>query len=543
MPAMRASLLALRVETNFGLADALIVGLYLLASLAIGIYAHRYVGRLQDYLVAGRTLRLKLGVATMIATELGLVTLMYSGQQGFKQGPAALHIGLISFFAVLLIGLTGFIVYRLRATGVMTVPEFYARRYNTRVRWVGGVILATAGIANMGVFLQVDAKFLIAVTGMQEIEVAGWEASTALMWVMIAMMTVVLIYTALGGMVSVVVTDLMQFLLLTLGIAIVTVAVIVHVGWSNVFATVQTQLGRPGFDPLAIADEASGGGGYGLTYVLWMAWLMVSAAALWQSSTIRALSAKSPLIAKQVYALSSIGYLARMVLPAFWGICAYVFILNAPEPLRSVFLDDAGHVRRTAEGIEVDTLYAVPLLIGRAVPTVLLGVVCAGMLAASMSTYSSYLLCWASVITQDIVAPLCRGGLSNRARILLTRFWVVLIGVYLVIFGLLFYTPDIWSFLAATGTVYLSGASAVVVLGLYWKRASTAGAAAALVVGLLGLLAPLKAWLPGGWANASWLANEASVALVTVAASWTAMIALSLLFPDRPAAVAEESKA
>lgn len=523
----------MHIATNFGPIDWAIVAAYLIGSLAVGIYAHRYVGRLQDYLVAGRTLRVKLGVATMIATELGLVTLMYMGQQGFLGGPAAMHMAVASFLGVLAIGLSGFIVYRLRASGVMTVPEFYQQRYNARVRWLGGVILAISGIVNMGVFLQVDAKFLIAVTGIEQIQPSGWEAGAALKWVMIGMITVVLVYTALGGMVSVVVTDLFQFIVLSLGMLIVTAAAITRLGWSEVFDTVQQQLGREAFDPLA-------SGQYGWAYVVWMVWISLAAGALWHSATLRALSTRSPQVAKQVFALSSVGFLARFAIPAFWGLCAYVFVLNGPESVRGMFLDAAGSVRTTASGEKVDTLYAMPLFIGQTVPSVLLGIVCAGMLAASMSTYSSYLLCWSSVITQDIVGPLWP-TLGQRGRIVLTRLGVVLIGAYLVAFGLFFYTPDIWKFLAATGTVYLSGASAIVVLGLYWKRASSTGALAALLLGVLGMAGAFKGLVARtGWIadDGSWparlLSSESNVALATVAASWTAMIVLSLVFPDRP---------
>src|SRR5205814_312806 len=189
-----------------------------------------------------------------------------------------------------------------------------------------------------------------------------------------------------------------------------------------------------------------------------------AAGALWHSATLRALAAQSPEVAKQVFAWSSIGFLARFAIPIFWGLCAYVYVLTGPDELHRLFLDDAGKVRTvinaTGDAVEVDTLYALPVMIGQTVPTVLLGLICAGMLAASMSTYSSYLLCWSSVITQDIVAPLVPGGLSGRARIAVTRLGVVLIGVYLVVFGLLYYTPDIWKFLAGTGTIYLSGSSA-----------------------------------------------------------------------------------
>lgn len=504
------------IPTNFSTIDWLIVGVYLLGSLVIGVYAHRYVGRLDDYLVAGRTLKLNLGVATMIASELGLVTLMYMGQQGFKGGPAAIHIAVAYFLGVVVIGLTGFTVYRLRATGVMTVPEFYERRYNRVVRWVGGVILAVSGILNMGIFLQVDAKFVVAVTGLDVIPATGWEAGPALIWVMAGMMTIVLVYTALGGMVSVVVTDLFQFIVLALGMAIVTLCAVSRIGWSEVFSTLERLRGEPAFNPLASED-------YGWAYVAWMVFMSLAAGSLWHSATLRALSARSPTVAKHVFARSSIGFLARYAIPIFWGLCAYVFVLSGPTEIRSLFLDDAGRIRTLEpEGAEVDTLYALPILIGRTVPSVLLGIVCAGMLAASMSTYSSYLLCWSSVLTQDVVAPLCRRGLSSPARILLTRVWVVLIGLFLIVFGLFYYTPDVWRFLACTGTIYLSGASAAVILGLYWRRASSAGALAALVLGL-----------SGAYAAFAEMASQTALALATVAASWGAMIGLSLLMPDK----------
>jgi SSS family solute:Na+ symporter len=513
------------IATNFGLLDWLVVVLYLLGSLGLGIYAHRYVGRLQDYLVAGRAVRLHLGIATMVASELGLVTLMYMAQQGFTGGPAALHIAIAYFLGVLVIGLTGFVVYRLRASGVMTVPEYYEQRYNKTVRWVGGVLLAVSGITNMGVFLQVDAKFIIAVTGIQPVNVSGWEAGPTLIWVMSAMMAIVLVYTALGGMVSVIVTDLFQFVVLSLGMLIVTILAVRQLGWTEVFATVERQLGQPGFDPLVSPS-------YGWTYVLWMVWISLAAGALWHSATVRALASRSPDVARRVFLWSSIGFLARFAIPIFWGLCAFVYLQTAPEPTRGLFFDEGGKPR------DVDTLYALPVMIGQVVPTVLLGVIVAGMLAASMSTYSSYLLCWSSVLTQDVIAPLVPGGLSAEARVLLTRILVVVQGIYLVLFGILFYTPDIWKFLAGTGTVYLSGASAVVVLGLYWRRASSTGALAALLLGLLGILVAFQdllkevAWFRGR-------VSEASLALITVVASWGAMVVLSLLFPDPPKVEAE----
>ena len=143
------------IGSNFGTVDWAIVGLYMLATVAIGLYANRYIRNMSDYIVAGRSLKPYLAVATMIGSELGLVTVMYSAQKGFTGGIAAFHIGLIAGIVTLIIGLTGFIVVPLRELGVMTIPEFYEKRFSRGVRIFGGLLLALSGILNMGLFLKV----------------------------------------------------------------------------------------------------------------------------------------------------------------------------------------------------------------------------------------------------------------------------------------------------------------------------------------------------------------------------------------------------
>ena len=130
------------ISSNFGTVDWAIVALYMLGTVAIGLYANRYIRNMSDYIVAGRSLKPYLAVATMIGSELGLVTVMYSAQKGFTGGFAAFHIGLIAGIVTLIIGLTGFIVVPLRELGVMTIPEFYERRFSRGVRIFGGLLLA-----------------------------------------------------------------------------------------------------------------------------------------------------------------------------------------------------------------------------------------------------------------------------------------------------------------------------------------------------------------------------------------------------------------
>ena len=122
------------LPTNFGTLDWLIVAVYMAATVGVGLYMNRYIRDMGDYILAGRSLKSRLAVATMIGSELGLVTVMYSAQKGFTGGFAAFHIAVIAGVVTFIVGMTGFIVVPLRRLGVMTIPEFYEKRFSRGVR-------------------------------------------------------------------------------------------------------------------------------------------------------------------------------------------------------------------------------------------------------------------------------------------------------------------------------------------------------------------------------------------------------------------------
>ena len=178
-------------------------------SVIVGFIVKRYIRNMADYVTAGRSLGTYLGVATMTGTEMGLITVMYSAQKGFVAGFSAFHIAVITAVVAFFVGLSGLFVYRLRQMEILTIPEYYERRFGRKTRIVGGIILSIAGILNMGLFLKVGSIFIVGITGMSDV---GY----ALPGVMITLLVLVLIYTVLGGMVSVVITDYIQFVVLSL---------------------------------------------------------------------------------------------------------------------------------------------------------------------------------------------------------------------------------------------------------------------------------------------------------------------------------------
>jgi len=436
-----------------GAVDWILISIYLAFVLGAGFLTRRFVGGLADYLVAGRQLRTHLAVATLSATELGLVTVMYQAEEGYVNGFSAFVIGLIACAGYFFIGVSGFIIKKLRQFRVMTVPEFYEIRYSRGIRVIGALVLTASGVLNMGMFVYIGGIFLVNVMGINP---------QYLPHTMTILMAVVLLYTILGGMVGVVLTDYVQFVVMTIGGGLATYFAVRAVGWDSIVSVLEVQKGEAAFNPVAAIHPS-----YGWPFIFWQILVQLGAAALWPPSTTRALSTDSPATSKKVFAIAGLTFMGRAVLPMTWGIAAFVWL-----------------TQKGLAGQLGSNLEAMPQFLRAVLPAGIIGLVTAGMLAAFMSTHDSYLLCWSSVITQDIIAPLARRPLSPKARILVTRVSIVLVGIFLVVWGLWFKLPETaWRYMAITGSMYTAGALTVIGLGLYWKRCNTVGAYCGIILG------------------------------------------------------------
>lgn len=510
--------------TNFTAFDWGIVIVYLALSVMIGIIANKYVGSMSDYVVAGRGMRTALGIATLTGTEMGLVTVMYSAQKGFTGGFAAFHIGIMAGGLAFFIGVTGFIVARLRRERVLTIPEYYGKRFGKKAQVIGGLMLAFGGILNMGMFLKAGSMFIVGITGLPD---DGW----VLKGIMIALLALVLTYTVLGGMISVILTDYVQFVVLSLGLFAATILAIMKLGWAPIFDTMIEAKGEAAFNPV-MAES-----GFGPGYIGWMAFLGLVNCALWPTAVARALSCDSEATVKRQYMWSSISFAIRNIVPYFWGICAFVWIIGHPD-LNAVFFP-AGP---DGEG-GLDSLYAMPVFLGQLLPAGIIGLLTAAMIAAFMSTHDSYLLCWSSVLANDVLKPIMGPRLTDKGTVLATRVFVVLIGLCILAISFLFpLREDLWDYMAVSGAIYFTGAFAVLTGGLYWKRASTGGAICALLAGgtaVFGLGAVQRAILTLlGYGEARideimGIFTGARVGLFTVALTVVVMVVASLLLPDK----------
>ncbi len=438
--------------------DGSIVGVYLLVTMIAGLAVRKYVGKVEDFLVAGREMNVYLGIASLAATEFGIITCMYTAQAGYEKGFAGATPGILQALAMLVIGWTGFCIKPLRESGAMTIPELYQRRFGGGVRRAAGVVIVLGGLLNMGVFLRIGGEFLVVTTGFD---------TKYLVATMAALLVLVAVYTVLGGMLSVLVTDFLQFVVMSVGLIVVTILVLYHVGWDKLVDTVAQKHGEGGFNPFVNKSQ-------GWQFVAFQALHNTAATLTWQTVTARLLAAKDTKTGQQIFTRTSFFFVCRFLIPGIWGIAALATL--APAAYLTLGLDMQQHA----------SLYAMPLFLSTFVPIGLMGLLVAAMLAADMSTDSSYMLTWASVIYNDILAPFKRPGWNETKGLLLNRAIVACIGVFLLFYGLLYpLEGNLWDYLSTTGTIYLASMSVLLVACCYWKRANSWGAAAAIAVGAL----------------------------------------------------------
>lgn len=451
--------------TNFNwFVDGPFVLLYILGSVIAGLAVRRYVKKVDDYLVAGRKVDLYLGIASLSATEFGIVTCMANSQLGYKYGFVGIMPGIAVFIAMIFVGWTGFCIRPLRDHQVVTLPELFDQKFGKKVRWASALVIVLGGLLNMGVFLRIGGEFLTVVLG---VDIVYLEV------IMTILLIIVAFYTVLGGMMSVLITDYMQFIVMSVGVIAFTLMILWQFGWENLVVSLENTYGEQAFNPFA-------GGQYGFYRIALDALVGLATVLTWQTMVTRVLASEDSRTGQQIYLGTAPFFLVRFLLPALFGIGALYYFTDAGYSPESPIL-------------------AMPQLMAIIVPAGLFGLIVAGMLAADMSTNSSYLLAWSSVIYNDLLEPVHRNRWPEKKGILVNRILVGLIGLFLLFYGLWYpLKGDLWVYLQVTGSIYLSSMMVLLIAACYWNRANSWGAMAAILMGgLIPITYLILQYLPG----------------------------------------------
>ena len=462
-----------------------IVVVYMLLMLAIGYYSSKKITSNTDFMVAGRRLGPFLMAGTLAATEigggssLGVVANAY-GKWGLS---AAWYIIAMGIAFIILI----FLAPKFRATEVKTVPEFFRRRYNKASGAFSGVIMMIALVGLTAGQFKASASVLEVMLGLNY--------STALIIVTI----VITVYAVMGGLWSVTLTDFIQVFLIVIGMIIaVPFALNLAGGWSAVVANV----------PAEQLSLTNGIGGWGeiLGYVV----MYLATFTVGQEAVSRYYAARDGKAAVQGSILAAIINFIFAFVPVVLGL-TMLALFNMGKLDASVVDTLANNSR-----------YALPQLAISTMPAIVVGILFAGIVSATMSSADSDLLGAGSIFANDIFKIFLKKDATSKQVMTVTKITMVIIGVFSCVTALI--ADNIITLLAFSFTLRAAGTFFPYVLGHFWKKSSPAGCVASLILGSIAFYCLDKDFIniPG--------INDIIPALIV---SLISFVVFSLIFPPK----------
>ncbi|MFH1615475.1 MAG: sodium:solute symporter family protein [Planctomycetota bacterium] len=458
--------------------DWTIVAVFLVGINIIGIACRKYMKSVSDWLVAGRGVGRYLGVVADTGQGVGAISIIAILQLTYAAGPAYFWIYIQTLGLGLIIAITGWGIYRLRETKVMTLNELLERRYSRRFRIFCGFLCFVSGVINMGIFPIIEGRFVVYFCQLPRhfdlfgISIQTIPAITGLL------VFVSVLFCFVGGQISIVVTDFIQTSIIMLMFVAVGFAVYSLVTWDHVEQALHAQ---ENMADMVNPIRTTAGNKFNIWFFGMTGFAAFYNILSWSPSMVRGQSARDPREAKIMILVSYLRLGLGVALYCFVPIACFAF-MRLP-----IFADKAAAIQNTLNGIsnvKVQDQMIVPIFLTRVLPVGMVGLFLVGMLAASISTLDSYFLSWTGVFIQDVVMPFRKKPLTQMQHMWLLKAAVIGIAVFVYLFGIFYKETDyIVMFMYVTGAIYTGGAGTVILGALYWRRGTTAGAWAAMITG------------------------------------------------------------
>lgn len=463
---------------NMGALDwAILVGFFL-ALIAIAWLSSRLTTSVADFLAANRSAGRYLLTIAQGMSGLGAISIAANFEKYYQAGFGAMWWVQILAPLSLILALSGFVIYRFRETRALTMAQFFEMRYSRRFRIFSGVLAWLSGILNYGIFPAVTARFIVYFTGLPtEVSIAGWSVATTVP-VMIVLLGTAFVMASVGGQVSIMITDFFQGQFVNIVMLIILGVLFYYMSWPEVIEGLRhAPEGQSRINPFKQGELAD----FNVWFFIILGVLQIYGYKAWQGSQGYNAAAKTPHEAKMATILGEfrgmITLLMLLLVPIF--IFAY---LHLPQ-----FASTAEHVTLIVGQIpdaQIQKQMLVPTALGSILPAGVMGLFASVIIAASIATDSTYMHSWGSIFVQDVILPFRKTRLSPRAHLWLLRGAIFSVAGFAFVWSILFPLNEyIFMYFQITGAIYLGGAGAVILGGLYWPRGSTGGAWAAMIVG------------------------------------------------------------
>lgn len=452
------------------------LGIYMMILLAVGWWASKRVSDEADFLVAGRRLGLPLMVGALVATWFGAGTTMGASGATYLFGVQGVVFD--PFGAALCLILLGLFFARVvRRSKYMTLVDFFESRYGSKVAGLSALVMLIAEMGWIGALLVGFGAIINFFTGIP----LGWGIGISTL--------VLILYTYMGGMYAVTMTDSVQIAVVT--VSMIAIFVIVMSlpevgGWDYVLANDPSHnwIGINQWDflptPESRADPELENAGFNyytghMGWFYWIAAIMAigvgSIAA--QDVNQRLMSAKSENVGVYSAVVSGVVYLILGMIPVILGIAAF----------------------KLYPDLDFDTVQNQMLLIMAAdyLPTFLVIIFVCGLVAALMSSAAAATLAGASIVGYN-GGKMLNPEISDATSLRWTRIFVPVVACVSLLIALKF--EVIYNLMVAAWTLLLVSNFVPYACGFFWKKANANGAMASMIGGFAGWIAGYYYYLP-----------------------------------------------
>jgi SSS family transporter len=423
------------------------VVLYLLGTLALGVWAGSRIKNTSDFAVAGRSLPLIMVVTTTFATWFGAETVMGIPAKFVQGGLGALiedPFGAGS--CLILVGL--FFAAKLYRLNLLTIGDYYRQRYGKGIEVFCSVAIILSYLG--WVAAQITALGLVfsVLTNGALSETAGMIVGTL----------AVLIYVVVGGFLAVALTDFIQMIVLVVGMSIIAFFSASLAGGVAPVMAMASKADLWNILPAPTFTEIAAFIGAAVT--------MMFGSIPQQDVYQRVMSAKDAPTARAGAVIGGVSYILFAFVPMFIVGCAVLVMGDSALALA-----------------KSDYQRVLPTFVMSKMPLIMQILFFGALLSAIKSTSSATLLAPSTSFVENILRNL-RPDMSDRQRLFAMRVTIVVFAALVLTYAIAMKGTSIYDLVSSAYQVTLVGAFVPLVMGLYWKRASTQGAIVSLGAGI-----------------------------------------------------------
>ncbi len=440
--------------------------------------SRKYVRSVVDFLSAGRAAGRYMITVSQGMAFIGAITIVGQWEMNYIAGFVLRWWEFMMAVVLLIMTVSGWVIYRFRQTRALTIAQFLEMRYSRNFRIFAGILAFVSGLLNFGIFPAVSARFIIYFCGFPlSFNLLGVNISTFPV-VMASFLLISLYFVFAGGQIAVLITEFIQGIFSNFTFLVIIVIALFFVNWDQIFQAVLTVPKDASLiNPYKTSKVPDFNFWYFLINVVGVVYVKLS----WQGTSGFNSSAKSAHEAKMGEVLGNLRDIPKWLFLIFVPVIAFTVLHNSDF---SSIAQSVNHILGTVGNDKIQSQLRIPLVLTHILPVGVMGAFLAVMLMATIGTHNSYMHSWGSIFIQDVIMPFRKKPFESKQHLKVLRLAILGVCIFIFFFSLLFPMTDyIFLYFAITAAIFVGGSGAVIIGGLYWKKGTTAAAWSALIVG------------------------------------------------------------